>query len=194
MAGREPGRHGGRGLTVPAPAVPAGCAAAGALLLALPGGDGWETATGALVGGFAGWLAAVDAATHRLPNRVLLPAAAAVLLALVAGALLAGDPARLVGGLVGAGAIAVVLLVLAAASGGGLGFGDVKFGAVLGLWTGALGPVASAVALFAAFLSGGLAALAALALRRAEPRTRLPFGPFLALGAAAATWWSGLSP
>ena len=61
----------------------------------------------------------------------------------------------------------------------GLGLGDVKFLAAATAWTGLAGlPVLILVA--------SLSALLVVVLRRLDAATRLPFGPFLALGLHAA--------
>jgi leader peptidase (prepilin peptidase) / N-methyltransferase len=66
----------------------------------------------------------------------------------------------------------------------GLGLGDVKFLAAATAWTGlAQLPLVILVASLAALLALGLAALSG---RRIGAATRLPFGPFLALGLHAA--------
>lgn len=62
---------------------------------------------------------------------------------------------------------------------GGLGLGDVKMMGALGIWLGAKFTV---VALFLAFLGGGLLAFV-LVLRKGFSRKQtMPFGPFLAMG------------
>lgn len=66
---------------------------------------------------------------------------------------------------------------------GGLGLGDVKLAAVIGLY---LGYSDTVLALFIAFFGGGLVASFLLVTRRARARSRLPFGPFLAMGALLA--------
>lgn len=63
---------------------------------------------------------------------------------------------------------------------GGLGLGDVKLTAVLGLY---LGYSDTVLALFIAFFAGGVVATVLLAAGRASRHTRLAFGPFLSLGA-----------
>lgn len=63
---------------------------------------------------------------------------------------------------------------------GGLGLGDVKLTAVLGLY---LGYSDTVLALFIAFFAGGVVATVLLVTGRASRHTRLAFGPFLALGA-----------
>ena len=61
-----------------------------------------------------------------------------------------------------------------------MGFGDVKFMACIGAflgWQGAL------FALFAGSIVGSIAGLAGLFLAKDRAGVRLPFGPFLAIGA-----------
>jgi leader peptidase (prepilin peptidase) / N-methyltransferase len=113
---------------------------------------------------------------HRIiPNRILAPLA---VLALVLTAIFApGElPARLISAAAGGG----VLLLAALAYPGGMGMGDVKLAAVMGLVLGpALGP-----ALLIAVLAGTLVGVAIIARRgvAAGRKTAVPFGPFLALG------------
>lgn len=66
---------------------------------------------------------------------------------------------------------------------GGMGGGDVKYAAVLGLW---LGWKLLLVALFLAFVLGSVAAAWMLLVGR---RGAIPFGPFLSLGAGTAFLW-----
>ncbi|MDI3299551.1 MAG: prepilin peptidase [Bacillota bacterium] len=88
-----------------------------------------------------------------------------------------------------AGAAAGLLFALIGLlSRGGLGGGDVKLAAVLGLY---LGPASAAVALFAAAVLGGGVAGVLLATKKRARRDELPFGPFLAAGALVAWFWGG---
>ncbi len=65
-----------------------------------------------------------------------------------------------------------------------IGFGDVKYGAGLGLYLGLPGPVVAVHALALATAAGALVALVSLAARgRREP---LPFGPALLMGTVTA--------
>lgn len=66
---------------------------------------------------------------------------------------------------------------------GGLGLGDVKLAAVIGLY---LGYRDTLLALFLAFLFGGLVATFLLLTHRADYQSRLPFGPFLTAGTLVA--------
>jgi len=64
-----------------------------------------------------------------------------------------------------------------------MGFGDGKFLAALGAF---LGRQAVIFTIFAASIIGSLAALGGVLLSRDRSGTKLPFGPFLAIGAG---WW-----
>lgn len=163
----------------------------GAVALVVPAADAWHVLVGGGVGATLGWLAAVDLRTHRVPNQVVLPALAVLTAVLGLWALAVGDAARLLGAVGGGAGVALALLALALATRGGLGLGDVKLGALVGVWSGWLDPLGPAVVLVVAFAVGGAVALGALLAGRAGPATRVPFGPFLAIGAAAATWWTG---
>jgi leader peptidase (prepilin peptidase)/N-methyltransferase len=66
---------------------------------------------------------------------------------------------------------------------GGMGWGDVKLAACIGAF---LGPRAAAVGFFLAFLAGASAGLAMMAAGRHRRGVPIPFGPFMAAGAAAA--------
>lgn len=61
----------------------------------------------------------------------------------------------------------------------GMGLGDVKFAAVLGIW---LEWRFLLLALFLAFVAGGLTGIALLTLKLKQRKDRIPFGPFLAIG------------
>lgn len=85
---------------------------------------------------------------------------------------------RLVGIAVGAGFFALLILIT---RGKGMGWGDMKLGAPLGLLFG----WPDIVLLYAsAFISGAIAGVLFLALRKKNMKSALPFVPFLALGAA----------
>ena len=83
---------------------------------------------------------------------------------------------------------AVFLGLIHIISKGGLGLGDVKLAAVLGIWLGLSGML---VSLALAFVSGGVAALVLCLSHRASCSSRIPFGPFMGLGALLSFFFSG---
>lgn len=131
-------------------------------------------------------LSVIDARTKKLPNRIVYPALvlAAVYL-LVAG--VAGAPVDVAAAGIGLLAYGGGLLVVALVSPRGMGMGDVKLAALIGLVLGALGLRYVAVAAGLGILLGGVGAVAAL-LAGASRKQAVPFGPFLAAGAALAVF------
>lgn len=91
----------------------------------------------------------------------------------------AGAADMLFGGLLGGG----LLLIVAVASKGGMGGGDIKLAAALGLW---LGWEFTLLTLLLAFVFGGAGGVVLLLLKLKNRKDLIPFGPFLALG----TWVS----
>lgn len=132
-------------------------------------------------------LALIDLDTHTLPNRIIYPAYLVSAVLLTAAALVAGEPERLFGALVGGGGLFALYLTLALIRPGGMGLGDVKLAGVLGLYLGWLGWGELAVGAFAAFLLGGLFGAMLLAVRRAGRKSSIPFGPWMLAGA-----WVGI--
>jgi leader peptidase (prepilin peptidase) / N-methyltransferase len=131
-------------------------------------------------------LALIDARYRVLPNRILYPSV--LLFALV---IAVGDVAD--GGVdfataaIGFAAFGGTLLVIAMVAPRGMGMGDVKLAFLIGLVLGSLALSLVAVAAGVAILAGGLGAIAALAAGRGR-KSAIPFGPFLALGAAVAAF------
>jgi leader peptidase (prepilin peptidase) / N-methyltransferase len=117
-----------------------------------------------------------------IPNRILLAGA-------VFGVAILGptDPGSLPGRAMAAAGAGGSLLLGAVADRDGMGMGDVKLAALMGLYLGA----AVVPALVVGFGAGALAGLAIIA-REGRPgrRRALPFAPFLALGGIVG-WWVG---
>ena len=128
-------------------------------------------------------LALIDLDTKTLPNVIVLPTLlAGVVLLSVAGAV-RGDWAAIVQALAGGASLFAFYLILALVKPGGMGMGDVKLAAVLGLYLGFLGWGNLLVGAFAAFVFGGVFGLALILVRRARRTTAIPFGPWMILGA-----------
>jgi leader peptidase (prepilin peptidase)/N-methyltransferase len=131
-------------------------------------------------------LSAIDLHTHRLPREVSYSTLALGAPLLTAAALVDGEPHRIATMLAGAALALALMLVVHLASRGGLGDGDVRMAPLLGAYLGWLGPTHVPVGLFLGFALGALYGLTALALGRADRRTAIPFGPFLAAGTVGA--------
>jgi leader peptidase (prepilin peptidase)/N-methyltransferase len=131
-------------------------------------------------------LTAIDLEHYRIPNRLTYPLTPVLGALLVAAALLAGEPGVAVRAVLGGVAAAGLLLGLALISPRGMGLGDVKLAAFLGLGLGYLGWAHVALGLFAAFVLGGVLAIVLLALGLRDRQGQIPFGPWLAAGALVA--------
>lgn len=70
--------------------------------------------------------------------------------------------------------------------GKGMGFGDVKLAGVLGFL---LGFPSIVIALYTAFLTGAVVGVILMILGKAKMKTKVPFGPFLIVGAFVASVW-----
>lgn len=122
----------------------------------------------------------IDLHTMYLPDQFIVPLLGVVMLhgALTAQSLsreilsLAAEQA-LLGILIGSGLLGLLWL---ATRGRGIGLGDVKLMAPLGLLFGPLGTI---TLLFIAFISGGLLGLVLITTKQASLKTAIPFGPFL---------------
>ncbi len=121
-------------------------------------------------------ISVVDIRRRIVPNRIVLPAAAVVLVARTA---VHPSVVWLAAGL----GAALFLLAAAVAKPGGMGMGDVKLALLLGFAVGRTVPIALVVALVAAVVPS----LALLIRHGAGGRTMgIPFAPFLALGGVVA--------
>jgi leader peptidase (prepilin peptidase)/N-methyltransferase len=132
------------------------------------------------------WLAVVDLRTRRLPDRVVLPALGGGALLLAVAAAVHGDPAALGRAVAGAAVLFAAYLVLALLAPAGLGMGDVKLAALLGLYLAQLGWAALVDGALAGFVVQAVLALLLLATRRVALRGYVPFGPAMLAGAALA--------
>ena len=110
-----------------------------------------------LLGIFAVPLARIDMVHHLLPNRLVGPLLAAGFALLGVAALAAGAAGDLLRGAAGSVILFVFYLILALTSRNGLGMGDVKLAAPLGLYLGYLGWSQLFYGGALAFVAGGLA-------------------------------------
>lgn len=123
-------------------------------------------------------LAAIDIERRILPNRIVLPSFAVVLVAQ-----LALFPDQAFEWIAASLATALVLLIAALVKRGGLGYGDVKLGLLLGA---GLGDNVITCLIVAVFAIWPVAVYLFIRHGAAARTMALPFGPFLALGAVVA--------
>ena len=107
---------------------------------------------------------------------------------MVVADLAGGRPDALDAG-IGLLAYGVGLLVIALIAPRGMGMGDVKLAALIGLVVGSLGLEYVGVAAGAGILFGGVGAIVAL-IGGAGRKTGIPFGPFLAGGGAVSAFFA----
>ena len=161
------------------PLVEAGTAVLLAAVAVVHGTDTAALVLGGVLVLFLVPMALIDLDHQIIPNKLTAPAAvAAIGLGLALDP--SGQPERLIAGVAAGGFFLLAVL----ARPGGMGMGDVKLAGVLGLFLG--GPVA--VALMVALVSGTAVGAAVMARKGVADgrKTKVPFGPFLALGGVVA--------
>jgi leader peptidase (prepilin peptidase)/N-methyltransferase len=126
-------------------------------------------------------ITAIDLRHQIIPDAITLPGILAGITANVATRHLSWAEVGL--GIALGGGVFFVIIV---ASRGGMGAGDMKLGAMLGAF---LGWKIALFALMVAVVLGGMSAVALMALGARNRKDAIPFGPFLALGGAAALFW-----
>ena len=128
----------------------------------------------------------IDVQHRIIPNKIMYPSLIAFPVYLVVARVF-GAPVDLadagLGFLLYGGGLFVVALISR-----GMGMGDVKLAALIGVVLGALGLSYVGVAAASAIVLGGVGAVAALLLGRGR-KSAIPFGPYLAAGAVVAAFW-----
>lgn len=128
-------------------------------------------------------LALIDLDVYRLPDKIVLPSYAVCAGLLLVAAAGTGDWAALLRAAVGGVALYAFYFVLMLVKSKAMGFGDVKLAGILGLYLGWLGWGPLLVGAFLGFLLGGLVGGGLMAVRLASRKSRIPFGPFMIVGA-----------
>lgn len=124
----------------------------------------------------------IDLRTRTLPRR-LSHAGLAVVLALM---LVGGSPVDVMHMALGALLMTGITGVLVMISKGSLGIGDLHFSPLLGAAIGWYAPSLVILAWVVASVSAAVVVIGLLATGRITMRTRIPYGPFLALGTTTA--------
>ncbi|HUR74750.1 MAG TPA: A24 family peptidase [Sporichthya sp.] len=128
-------------------------------------------------------LAVIDLREHRLPNWLTLPAYPVSGALLGLAAIADEDSEGAWRALAGMAILIAFYDLIARINPTGMGYGDVKFSGVLGLYLGWAGWDALVVGTLAAFAAGAVVGLALLITRRAQWSSSIAFGPFMLAGA-----------
>jgi leader peptidase (prepilin peptidase) / N-methyltransferase len=139
----------------------------------------------------------IDLEYSIIPNRIVYPTIFAAIPLLVLAALVDDDFGRLGAALAGAAIAFGVLFVVHMISPASMGFGDVRLSFILGLFLGWLGLSHVVAGLFLGFALGAVIGVGLMLTKRRGRKDSVPFGPFLAGGAAIAvlvgrpliSWW-----
>jgi len=131
-------------------------------------------------------LSGIDLDTFLLPKKLVWPAFFAGVVLLGGAALIEGDTRGIVESAAGSAIAFGVLFLIHFISPKGMGFGDVRLAAVLGLHLGYLELPLVGVGLFLSFLVASVVGIGLMLLKRRGRKDRVPFGPFLAAGTGLA--------
>jgi leader peptidase (prepilin peptidase)/N-methyltransferase len=130
-------------------------------------------------------LARIDLIHHLLPNRMVLPLLGAGLMLLGAAAGVSGEAGNLLRGVAGGLILFISYLILALTSRNGLGMGDVKLAAPLGLYLGYLGWSHLFYGGALGFVTGGIVSVVIVLKNRGNKPKEVAYGPsMLAAGLA----------
>lgn len=129
-------------------------------------------------------IAVIDLQLQIIPNRIVYPAIFASVPLLAVAALAGDDWDRFVRALVSGAVAWLVLLGIHLVQPGGMGFGDVRLSFLLGLFLGWIDYGHALMGIFLGFLLGAVVGLILVGLRIRSRTDHVPFGPFLAAGAA----------
>ena len=163
--------------------------------------------SGALVGAATGWdwplvwlvplvpvlvaLSYIDWHTRLLPRLVVLPATLLAAVAVVAVGLATDERDALVRALVAMVAVRSFFWLLWFVRSAGMGFGDVRLAALVGLVLGWVGWGTVAIGVWVGFVAFAVPGLLLAVVRRDRSllKQAFPFGPFMALGALVGLVW-----
>jgi leader peptidase (prepilin peptidase) / N-methyltransferase len=154
---------------------------------------------GTVAGYAAGWTAAlpaflafamlstplvlVDVQHHRLPDRLVAPAAICALALLALAAAVRSDWPALGRAVAAGGIVFALFCAVSLTSPASMGLGDVKLAGVIALYLGWLGWARVFYGVFAGFVLGAVVAVALVGGRRATLKSYIALGPALIAGA-----------
>ena len=144
-------------------------------------------------------ISVIDLDLHIIPNRIVYPTIFLSVPLLAVAAAVDGDFNQLGRALVGGSLAFLALFLVWVVYPAGMGFGDVRLAFVLGLFLGWLSLGHVLVGIFCGFLLGAVIGVVLVVFRIRSRKDAIPFGPFLAAGAAVTVlvgdpmvrWWLG---
>ena len=136
-------------------------------------------------------LSVIDWHTRLLPRVVVIPATLAAIVVVTVVGLTTGEREALVRALLGMVAVRSFFWVLWWLRSAGMGFGDVRLAAPVGLVLGWVGWGAVAIGVWVGFISFALPAVGLALVRRDRSMLKksFPFGPFMVIGAFVGLVW-----
>jgi leader peptidase (prepilin peptidase) / N-methyltransferase len=145
-------------------------------------------------------ISAIDLEHFIIPNRIVYPVGFASVILLAGAAALEHSWTPFGRALLGSISAFLFFFALHVVAPGGMGFGDVRLSAVLGLFLGWLGGMQVFGGLFLGFLLGAVIGILLIAFGGRGRKQHIPFGPYLAAGTMIFVlfgdpithWWRGL--
>ena len=150
-------------------------------------GFSWELPAYLYLAAISVALAVIDLDVMRLPDKIVLPSYV-VALVLLAPAVIVERSWTTAGRALIAAALLYVGYFILAAMPRGMGGGDLKLAPLIGFYLGWLGWSSVVIGAFSAFVFGGIVGAALMLLRRANRKSRIPFGPYMLAGAFLAVF------
>jgi leader peptidase (prepilin peptidase)/N-methyltransferase len=140
-------------------------------------------------------LSVIDWHTKLLPRRIVVPATLAAIVLVVAVGFAADERDAMVRALIAMVVARSFFWVLWFVRSAGMGFGDVRLAAPVGLVLGWAGGNEVALGLWSAFVLFAVPALVVIVVRRDRTllKRSFPFGPFMVLGALVGLVWGTVS-
>ena len=131
-------------------------------------------------------ISVIDLDHYIIPNRLVYPTLFAGAVLLVGAALAEGEPSRIRDAAIGGFGAWFALLVVHFIQPRGMGFGDVRLSAVLGMFLGWIDLELVLLGMLLGFLLGAVLGILLVVTGVRGRKDAVPFGPFLAAGAVIA--------